>query len=365
MESWIRAAMQAEDFRSALTCVRAFRPTVEGEQAAWAVWKEAQCLHRLGLCTELMDLAVTADPGRYAGRFFSLAADTARQQGDRDRFDLLAARAAEAAEDLHLLHQSLGYCSGPALRRAQLRIGVAHGEAPDAFEGYLALLDMAAKGRDRNLACEAWELTAELRRFCWEADTMQSIVWRWEQAELLHLLAPSQRQAWEEGRMAYQGGASGQVEVLAALEAGGASLEACDVAGRGAAFGAAMTGRVEVLEFLKERRIGLDRPNHQGITPLMVAVLEGHTEVVDFLLPRLARPGHQGPGGNTALHFAVQRRRLEIVEILLRHGANPATANDAGETPRSLARESESEDLRDLLKPPQGGLLGGFLKRKG
>jgi hypothetical protein len=120
-----------------------------------------------------------------------------------------------------------------------------------------------------------------------------------------------------------------------------------------------------MLEWLREHRADLDRPNYQLLSPLMVAVMEGKIEVVELLLPRHAKVDRRGPGGNTALHFAVRKNRLEIAEVLVRRGANPALTNQQGETPRSLAEAGENEELHRLLRPAQGGLLGGLLRRKG
>lgn len=359
MDSWIQAAMQAEDYASALTCARAMRATAQGEQLHWAVWKEAQCLQKLGQQEELLQLAATADAGKYGGRLYSLAAELTRGE---PRFDRFAALAARATEDLDWLRQAWTQQPGPELACQRIELGLSQQEPEEAFAGHLGLLELAEERQDRNLACLAWQLMDELKKVCYPADYLHELVPRWER--LSGLLAPAERQAWEEGRKAYQAGAAGEQALFEQLLVLGVSPDACDVAGRTAAFGAAMTGAVGMLEWLRDHRADLDRPNYQLLSPLMVAVMEGKTEVVELLLPRHAKVDRRGPGGNTALHFAVSKNRLEIAEILMRRGANPALANQQGETPRSLAEAGENEDLHRLLRPAQGGLLGGLLRRK-
>lgn len=361
MESWVQAAMQAEDYRSALTAARAMRNTATGEQLQWAVWKEAQCLDKLGQVDELFQLASNVDPGKYAGRLYSRLAELARERGDRMHYDRFAARTAEATEDFAYLHQAWAYAPGPELALQRVLMGIALDEPEEAFLGHLGLLELVEEHHNQNLAAEAWLIMADLQKLCYTAEYMHELVARWER--LNGLLGPSDRQAWEHGRKAYQAGAAGEQVLLEGLMLHGISLDATDVAGRTAAFGAAMTGAVGMLEWLKDHGARLDQPNYQMVTPLMAAVMENRVHVVEFLLPKHAKVDRRGPGGNTALHFAVQaQKRFELCELLLKRGANPALANALGQTPRSLAEDHE--ELRPLFKPPSGGLLSGLLKRK-
>ncbi len=360
MDSWVQAAMQAEDYRSALTAARAMRVVVQGEQQHWAVFKEFQCLERLGMLSELFELAATADPGKYAGRLYSRAAELARELGERMFFDRFAARTAEATEDFEYLKQAWSLFPGPELAMQRVLMGIALNEPEEAFAGHLGLLDLVEEHQNRNLAAEAWLVQADLRKLCFTADYMHELVARWER--LNGLLGPAERQAWEHGRKAYQAGAAGEQVLLEGLMMHGISLDSVDVAGRSAAFGAAMTGALGMLEWLLAHGAALDLPNYQLMTPLMAAVMENKTHVVEFLLPKHARIDRRGPGGNTALHFAAHLNRYDICEHLLKRGANPALANANGETPRALAEPHEN--LRPLFKPPQGGLLSGLLKRR-
>lgn len=360
MESWVQAAMQAEDFQSALTAARAMRATVEGDPRAWAVWKEFQCLDRLGQTQELFELAAQVDPGKYAGRLYARAAELARERGERMYFDRFAARAAEATEDFAYLHQAWSLFPGPELAIQRILMGVALGEPEEAFAGHLGLLELVEQHQNRNLAAEAWMLMGELQKLCYSADYMHELVARWER--LNGLLGPAERQDWEHGRKAYQAGAAGEEVLLEGLMLHGISVDAQDVAGRTPAFGAAMTGAVGMLEWLRDHRANLDLPNYQLVTPLMAAVMENKIHVVEFLLPKHSRVDRRGPGQNTALHFAAQLNRYQLCELLLKRGASPGLANAQGETPRDLAEPHEA--LRPLFKPPSGGLLGGLLKRR-
>lgn len=352
--------MQAEDFASALTAARAMRATATGEQAHWAVWKEAQCLDKLERYAELFELAATADPGKFGGRLYSRVADLARERGERMYYDRFAARTAEATEDFGYLREAWAHAPGPELAIQRVLMGIALNEPEEAFAGHLGLLDLVEEHQNRNLAAEAWLLQTDLQKLCFTADYMHELVARWER--LNGLLGPTERQTWEFGRKAYQAGAAGEQVLLEGLLLHGIPVDARDVAGRSAAFGAAMTGALGMLEWLRDHRANLDLPNYQLMTPLMAAVMENKLHVAEFLLPRLARVDRKGPGGNTALHFAAQLNRYDLCELLLKRGANPAAANARGETPRSLAEEHEA--LRPLFKPPPGGLLGGLLRRR-
>lgn len=166
----------------------------------------------------------------------------------------------------------------------------------------------------------------------------------------------------------------GAVDVMAALIAAGADIEA---EGRGGAHPlhlAAKKNQSAAVKLLIEHGAEVDSRDSFGFTPLMVAldfppegfdaaeVLiasgadlnaqdqpdrwtalhwaadKGRLEVARFLIANGADINARGVSDATPLHVAVIHRRLEMIRFLVATGADVNARNKNGETPMDLAR---------------------------
>ena len=102
-----------------------------------------------------------------------------------------------------------------------------------------------------------------------------------------------------------------------------------------------------------------DRPCHvvdihsrdsDGDTPLHKVALWGDNYAVGELIRAGAQIDALGDMGCTPLYFATMNSHVLAAETLLGHGANPDTRSQLGFTPRELAENSNSVDLKKLFR---------------
>ena len=118
---------------------------------------------------------------------------------------------------------------------------------------------------------------------------------------------------------------------------------------------AAKTGDIEVLNALLATGAGVDAPDDRGWTALMHAANEGQDPLVELLLASKANPDVRAPDGATALFIAVSRGRTEIVALLRQAGADPSLEGPDGRTAVQVARAGGSSAIVAALGLPNEG----------
>ncbi|CAM9605394.1 unnamed protein product, partial [Sphacelaria rigidula] len=97
----------------------------------------------------------------------------------------------------------------------------------------------------------------------------------------------------------------GHAEVVMALLAASAAVDARDKKGYTPLYLAASEGRLDAVRVLLEASPNVDIPDKDcGYSPLFVAMMKGHHEVMEELLEYGASPGTSGQKGDTPLHLA-------------------------------------------------------------
>lgn len=126
----------------------------------------------------------------------------------------------------------------------------------------------------------------------------------------------------------------GQAEVIGALLAAGASLDAPapGTGGRTALHLAAEAGQLEAVRLLCDAGAVVNKQDIVGSTPLLLAAYEGHTEVVrELVLKRAAAVDSARPeDGSTPLVCATGQSDYEMMALLLSCGANPSIKQPTG-----------------------------------
>jgi ankyrin repeat protein len=90
-------------------------------------------------------------------------------------------------------------------------------------------------------------------------------------------------------------------------------------------------------------------------TPLQCAVASDRLDLVELLLNFGAWLEQQDLAGETALHLAVREEKVSLVEYLLRRGANANQQNEDDESPRDLAEEFGTHQIRILFRQSSVG----------
>ncbi|KAF1334404.1 Tkl protein kinase, partial [Globisporangium splendens] len=145
---------------------------------------------------------------------------------------------------------------------------------------------------------------------------------------------------------------NGHVEIVRALVARGASVNATCIEGETPLFRAAERGHVAVVNALiVEFKAEVDRRKDVGLTPLSVAAREGHAAVVKVLLDQGAEVNQRSRSRQSPLHLAAGNGNLEVVRLLIERGATVDIKDNCGETPLFYAvRGSHLEVLAELVR---------------
>ena len=142
---------------------------------------------------------------------------------------------------------------------------------------------------------------------------------------------------------------SGDSDLLKQLLGMGADVNGAGGQGETPLHIAVSQGRTEAVDLLLEKGASVDATDLAGRTPLHVAAHTGDVEILARLIKAGASVNSADYSGTTALHRAVARGNFDAVKKLLEKGAKVDMENDEGKTPLDLARESENENLIDLL----------------
>ncbi|QRG07554.1 ankyrin repeat domain-containing protein [Xanthobacter dioxanivorans] len=113
-------------------------------------------------------------------------------------------------------------------------------------------------------------------------------------------------------------------EVVDALIAAGAALDARNMDGNTALWLACVGGHLDIIDRLADAGITIDNRNDNGATSLMYASSAGKAEVVEKLLARGADPEPETPEGFSALDLAATIECLKLLRHAKKREAAPA-----------------------------------------
>jgi hypothetical protein len=159
----------------------------------------------------------------------------------------------------------------------------------------------------------------------------------------------------------------GHLEVVQALLADGAAVNAKANNGMPALMLASQNGHFEVVQALLAKAAEVNAKDDDGWTALMNCSLNGHLAVVRALLANGADVNakainSKASNGGTALMWASGKGHLEVVRALLAKGAEVDAKANNGETALTLATEGGYADIRALLVQAGAVLPGGDAK---
>jgi len=144
--------------------------------------------------------------------------------------------------------------------------------------------------------------------------------------------------------------ATGLIDEVQQLLAGGADPEESGPDGRTALHEAAARGHKHVTRMLLEHGADVSAKAVDGSTPLLDTALTGREAPARLLLEYGADISVKNPAGQTPLHVAALQGREAVVRLLLKLGAVlSAKAND-GSTPLDLATANSHHRIAALLR---------------
>lgn len=108
--------------------------------------------------------------------------------------------------------------------------------------------------------------------------------------------------------------------------------------GRTALHFAAMNNKVDVISALIARGAGVNALDDDNYTPLMVASMGGQIEAITALLNQGASIEAKDKTGVTSLHLAANGGKLEAVKLLIERGANLDARTNIGTNAIILAK---------------------------
>ena len=142
--------------------------------------------------------------------------------------------------------------------------------------------------------------------------------------------------------------ASSQPDVMEALLAAGAKLEAESPFGSALSF-AAQSGSVASIKFLLSRGANVNAKRQDELSVLMLASEAGAAEVIPDLFIRKAIVDAKAIDGTTALISAARQGHVEVGRALLECGAGVEISDSHGRTPLMYAAMNGRERFVELL----------------
>ena len=110
-------------------------------------------------------------------------------------------------------------------------------------------------------------------------------------------------------------------------------------------------GTVETVSELLRLGANPNSQDHAGWTPLHEVVADNRLDLAQVLLGAEANPSVPSTEERiTPLHDAVSSGVVEMVKLLVSYGADRDAKDRKGQTPRSLAAQSETPGIRDILE---------------
>ncbi|KAK9828865.1 hypothetical protein WJX72_002461 [[Myrmecia] bisecta] len=143
---------------------------------------------------------------------------------------------------------------------------------------------------------------------------------------------------------------SGSTEVLEALLAAGADVEAPSTPGTPLLW-AAGSGKSDCVKALLAAGADPHATGDANVGTVLMATATGSTDVVNALLAAGANPNHAANGGVTALHAAAESSQPDMIKLLLEAGANADVEDEGGHTPISAAAAAGCRQAVEMLLP--------------
>jgi uncharacterized protein len=138
--------------------------------------------------------------------------------------------------------------------------------------------------------------------------------------------------------------ATGHLDIVQALLDKGADVNAKGNLGT-ALIGASAAGHLDVMQTLLDKGADVNAKGALGTTALMGASFAGHLDIVQALLARGADVNAPMNNGNNALMGASRAGRVDVVRALLAKGADVNARTNNGMTALTVARNAAVEAL--------------------
>ena len=120
---------------------------------------------------------------------------------------------------------------------------------------------------------------------------------------------------------------AGNIDVVKALHAAGASLDVCDSYGRTPLYAAAVAGHRDVVSHLIDAGADARTLDHDGRGAFWACCAVRRVDVAELLLAEgKCNIDQQPAGGESALDFAVKHGHADVIEFLRNHGCVDQTA---------------------------------------
>jgi len=142
---------------------------------------------------------------------------------------------------------------------------------------------------------------------------------------------------------------SGCTDLVDALLASGAAVEARDRFANTPLLLAAAAGQDEVIEVLLDAGARIDHRNLAGSSPLLRAAMDNRRRTGVLLLERGADPNVVNGQKLSALHAAAYNGNEKLVDALLAHGAAPDAVDATGKSPAVYAAARAYVEIVDRL----------------
>ena len=141
----------------------------------------------------------------------------------------------------------------------------------------------------------------------------------------------------------------GDTERMKELLKKGAHINGADSRGASPLHYAVLGGAEEAVRLLLDRDAFVNATDKSGRTPLHAAAFANSPEILEMLVAAGASVGTSDDAGSTPLHLAVRQGNVEAARVLLDKGARADAKDKQGRTPLSIARDSENQELINLL----------------
>ena len=148
----------------------------------------------------------------------------------------------------------------------------------------------------------------------------------------------------------------GYVEVVEALIATGADVNAANHSGCTPILEASCFGHLEIVQALIAAGADVNRASNQDSTPISWASQKGHLEVVRALIAAGADVNKADNDGRTPIFIASSEGHPEVVQALIAAGADVNKADNNGITPILVASQEGHLEVASVLEAAAGHL---------
>lgn len=151
----------------------------------------------------------------------------------------------------------------------------------------------------------------------------------------------------------------GNSDIVSALIAAGAHLNAQDQQGQTALFKAVAWGKPNVLKQLLDAGADANLGDMSGVLPILEATYKGDADMVAMLIKHGVKVNVEGRAGLTPLVEAAADGRQKIVQFLIARGADPNLATQDGSTAYDCALTRQIQSIVSAAGGKAGRGCGG------